>query len=87
MHADILYLKDPSLLKDESLDKKIRLALIAICYKHYDLSYDLLNDVVSKDEDLKFSLIQCQRLSKVTSKYFAFDRSYQLFNRLINRFR
>ena len=85
MHADMLYLKDSSLLKDELLDQKIRLALIAICYKHYDLAYDLFNDVMSKDDDFKSTLMQCQRHSKATSKYFMVDRSYQLFNRLINR--
>ena len=80
MHADVIYLKDPSSLnKDDHENQQTRLALTALCYQHYDLAHELFNTLAMNNSKHIESVLYCQRLSKIDSKAHAIDRySYWL---------
>ena len=46
MHGDIIYFKNPkfSFFKNNP-EQKLRLALIALTYQHYDLAYSLMKEL------------------------------------------
>lgn len=88
MHADVIYLKDPSSLnKDDLENQQTRLALIALCYQHYDLAHELFNTLAINNNNHRESVFYCQRLSKIDSKAHAMDRYFYWLKKGFERFK
>lgn len=86
MHADVIYLKDPNFLnKDDLVNQQTRLALIALCYQHYDLAYELFMTLAQKSSIHKESISNCQKLSKIESKLYFPDRCFYWFKKGLSR--
>lgn len=77
MHADLIYLKNPtSLKKDDLINQETRLALIALCYQHYDLAHELFTSLAQKNSRHKESALNCQKLSNIDSNKHFIDRCF-----------
>ena len=88
MHADVIYLKDPaSLEKYDHVNQQTRLALIALCYQHYDLAHELFTTLTSNNISHKESVLNCQRLSRIDSKAHSLDRYFYWLKKGLGRLR
>ena len=88
MHADVIYLKDPSSLeKDDLKNQQIRLALIAMCYKHFDLAHELFNVLAINDSSCSYeeTIHYSQKLSRIDSIAHSVDRYFYWLKKGLGR--
>ncbi len=86
IHGDIIYLKNPLSLPKKDINKqKIRLALIALCYQHFDMAHSIFCSIKSKDIDFKETIIKCEKFARIQSKAYFFDRCFILIKKILNR--
>jgi FkbM family methyltransferase len=86
MHGDIIYLKTPlSLPKNNINNQKIRLALIAICYQHFDIAHYIFRSLKLIDINFEETVAKCEKFARIQSKAYFFDRSFHRLKKILNR--
>ena len=86
MHADVVYLKDPSKLeKADLLQQRIRLALISLSYRHYDLAHQIFSSLASKYPKYLKSATYLEKLAKSDGKLYILDRWFYWFKKGLSR--
>ncbi len=88
MHGDLIYLKTPLSLPNEDIkNQKIRLALIALCYQHFDLAHSIFSSLSLIDTNFKETQIKCEKFARIQSKAYFFDRYFILFKKILDKIR
>ena len=88
IHGDIIYLKTPlSLPKKDIKNQKIRLALIALCYQHFDLAHSIFSSLSLIDTNFKKTQIKCEKFARIQSKAYLIDRHFILLKKILNKIR